>query len=241
MSYKNRVRKAGLVGGMGPQSTMPYYMGVVGGVRERTAPDFFPPLVIDSVNVFEVLGFCARGDWDGMTAHLLGAIRNLAAAGADFAVLTANTAHLVLDRLRPLSPLPLLSIVDATVAEARRRGYGRVALLGTVFTMTSDLYRRPMAAAGIEVVTPIPDEMRLVDHRITSELELGVARPETLAEFQTIIRRLRTEAGAEAAVLGCTELPLLLNDANSPLPVLDTVAIHTRAIVDAILGEGPAF
>lgn len=229
------MKKAGLVGGMGPQSTMPYYLDVVYGVRQRTRPDFFPNLTIESINVFEVLDYCARGDYDGLTHHVLRAVRNLAAAGADFAVLTANTTHIIFDRLQALSPIPLLSIVEATCAEAARRGYRRVALLGTVFTMTRDFYRQPFARAGIDVVVPSPDEMRIVDTRITDELELGLVRPQTLAEFQAIISRLQRDQGAQAVILGCTELPLLLNNTNSPLPVLDTVAIHTSAIIDRIL------
>lgn len=222
---------------MGPQSTMPYYNGIVYGVRERTRPDFFPNLTIESINVFEVLDFCARQDYEGLTAHVLGAIRNLAAAGCDFAVLTANTTHIIFDRLQAASPIPLLSIVEATAAEARRRGYRRVAVLGTVFTMTGQFYREPFERLGVEVVAPAQDEMKIIDRRITDELELGMVRPETLAEFRKIISRLRDEDGAEAVVLGCTELPLLLNDGNSPLPTLDTVAIHTAAIIDRILSE----
>lgn len=231
------MKKAGLIGGMGPQSTMPYYMSTVYGVRERTRPDFFPNLTIESINVFEVLGFCARRDYEGLTEHVLDAVRNLAAAGCDFAVLTANTTHIIFDRLQVRSPIPLISIVETTCAEARKRGYKRIALLGTVFTMTGDFYKQPFVREGIEVLVPNAEEMRTVDCRITDELELGVVRPETLAEFRKIITRLRDEEGAEAVVLGCTELPMLLNDGNSPLPTLDTVAIHTAAIVDRILSD----
>lgn len=231
------MKKAGLIGGMGPQSTMPYYNGIVYGVRERTRPDFFPNLTIESINVFEVLDYCGRRDYEGLTEHVLGAIRNLAAAGCDFAVLTANTTHIIFERLQGTSPIPLLSIVEATAAEALRRGYRRVAVLGTVFTMTGDFYRKPFERLGVEVVVPRSDEMQLIDKRITDELELGIIRPETLAEFQAIIKRMADEDRAEAVVLGCTELPLLLNDGNSPLPTLDTVAIHTSAIIDRILSE----
>lgn len=229
------MKKAGLVGGMGPQSTMPYYMGVVYGVNQRTRPDFFPNVTIESVNVFEVLDFCAGEDYDGMTEYLLKAITSLARSGADFAALTANTAHIVFDRLQNLSPIPLISIVEATSDEALRRGLRKVALLGTVFTSTKDFYKTPFERKGIRVVVPDKEDIDLIDKRITSELEYGVVKEETIAEFQKIISRLRDEQGAEAVILGCTELPLLLNDANSPLPVLDTVAIHTRAIVDEIL------
>ena len=231
------MKKAGLIGGMGPQSTMPYYNGIVYGVRERTRPDFFPNLTIESINVFEVLGYCGRRDYEGLTDHVLAAVQNLAAAGCDFAVLTANTTHIIFDRLAARTPIPLLSIVEATCAEALSRGYRRIALLGTTFTMTGEFYKEPFRRNGIEVVVPSAEEMQLIDRRITDELELGDIRPSTLAEFQTIIARMSREEGAEAVVLGCTELPLLLNDANSPLPTLDTVAIHTTAIINKILED----
>lgn len=229
------MKKAGLVGGMGPQSTMPYYLGVVYGVRERTSDDFFPNINIESINVFEVLKFCEREDYEGLTQHLLLAVKNLAAAGAEFAVLTANTSHIVFDRLQKVSPIPLLSIIEATCEEAKKRGYNKLALLGTVFTMQRDFYKAPFLREGIDIIVPSEDEMRLIDKRITDELELGIVRDETLLEFQQIISRLGIEHGAQAVILGCTELPLLLNDANSPLPTLDTVAIHTSSIIDRIL------
>ncbi len=229
------MKKAGLVGGMGPLSTIPYYHDIVYGVRGRTRDDFFPDLTIESVNVFEILDMCRRQDYGAITQRLLGAVRNLAATGCDFAVLTANTSHIVFDDLQRLSPIPLLSIVEATCREAVRRGLKTVGLLGTTFTMSRDFYKQPFVREGIRVVVPGPAEMAYIDEKITSELELGVIKPETLAEFQRIIDRMRRDDGIESIVLGCTELPLLLNDGNSPVPVLDTVAIHVAEIVDTIL------
>ncbi len=220
---------------MGPLSTIPYYQGTVYGVRARTRDDFFPDLTIESVNVFEILEMCAREDYEAITERLLGAVRNLAAAGCDFAVLTANTSHIVFDRLQAVSPLPLLSIVEATAREAVRRGVRTVALLGTRFTMTRDFYKQPFVREGIRVVVPTAEEMVAVDRAITEELELGIVRDETLARFQGIIERMAREDGAENVILGCTELPLLLNDANSPIPCLNTVEIHVAEIVECIM------
>ncbi len=235
MTDLSTLKKAGLVGGMGPQSLMPYYLGITYGVRELTRPDFFPNLAIESINVFEVLDFCAREDYDGLTEHVLRALQCLAAAGAQFAALTANTTHIIFDRLQARSPIPLISIVEATAAEAARLGYRRVGLLGTIFTMTHDFYFAPFERLGINVVVPDVGDMLLVNRRITDELELGIVRLETLEEFQRVIRDMEYK-GAQAVILGCTELPLLLNDGNSPLPVLDTVQIHVQAIIRAILG-----
>lgn len=229
------MKKLGLVGGMGPQSTMPYYIGTVYGVQERTSPDFFPPLTIESVNVFEVLRLIDAGKMDEVTAYLLAAIENLRQAGADFAALTANTAHIVYDRLEHLSPLPLVSIITATRDYALTHGLRRIALLGTRFTMERDFYKTPFIDSGIEIIVPDEDERCYIDRTITSELEYGVVKPETLLEYQNILQRMKDDDRIEAAILGCTELPLLLNDGNSPVPVLDTVKIHTATLVDEIL------
>lgn len=229
------MKKLGLVGGMGPQSTMPYYMGVVYGVQQRTAPDFFPPLSIESVNVFEVLRLIGQGRIDEVTDYLLAAVERLSRAGAEFAALTANTAHIVYDQVADRSPIPLVSIIDATRRHALSHGMRRIALLGTCFTMQRDFYKKPFIDSGIDIVTPSEQERQYVDRTITSELEYGIVKPETLAEYQRIIERMRRDDGIEAAILGCTELPLLLNDGNSPVPVLDTVKIHTAALVDEIL------
>lgn len=222
---------------MGPLSTMPYYHDIVYGVRARTRDDYFPDLTIESVNVFEILDMCRRQDYQAITRRLLGAVENLARTGCDFAVLTANTSHIVFDELQRLSPIPLLSIVEATCREAARRGLTTVGLLGTTFTMTRDFYKQPFVREGIKVVVPSAEEIEYIDRKITDELELGIIKPETLARFREIISRMQREDGIEAIILGCTELPLLLNDGNSPVPVLDTVAIHVAEIVDTIVGD----
>lgn len=220
---------------MGPQSTVPYYHGIVYGVQNRTAPDFFPNLTVESVNVFHILKLCAAENYDAIADYLLEAIENLHRAGADFAALSANTSHIVFDRLTERSPIPLLSIIDATCAEAIRRGYKTVGLLGTRFTMTKSFYREPFIRAGINIVVPDADDMAYVDRKISEELEYGVIKEETLRRFREIIAKMQQSAGIESVILGCTELPLLLNDSNSPVPCLDTVSIHIDAIVDEIL------
>ena len=229
-------RKVGLVGGMGPLSTMPYYQGIVYGVRAKTRDDFFPDLTIESVNVFEILDMCGREDYDAVTMRLCRAIENLAKTGCEFAVLTANTSHIVFDRLKECSPIPLLSIVESTSREALRRSYGKIALLGTEFTMKGDFYKKPFVEKGIEIVVPNEPEMALVDTRIREELELGIIKESTLCEFRAILERMKAESGIQAVVLGCTELPLLLDVGNSPVPCLNTVEIHVADIVECILG-----
>lgn len=229
------MKKLGLVGGMGPESTIPYYHDIVYGVQERMGKDFFPNLAIESVNVFEVLSLCGGRKYEELTDYLMRAIHNLAAGGADFIALSANTPHIVFDRLQERSPLPLISIVEAARDETVRQNLHKVGLLGTVFTMTEDFFKEPFYRKNIEIITPTAEEMEYVNSRISSELEYGIVNPETLRGFQKIIERMRQEDGIEAVILGCTELPLLLNDAVSPVPCLDTMKIHIRRLIDCIL------
>ena len=228
------MKKLGLVGGMGPESTVPYYKGIVYGVQQRLGRDEFPPLTIESVDVFTVLSLCAQQKYDALTEYLLRALDNLAASGCDFAALSANTPHVVFDELSRRASLPLVSIVDAACSCAVQRGVRTLGLLGTRFTMEGSFFREPFARAGIRIVTPDAAERDWIQSRIEGELERGVVREDTRTQFVRIIRRLQAAQGIEAAALGCTELPLLLSDETSPVPCLDTLRIHVDALVEEI-------
>ena len=230
------MKKLGLVGGMGPESTIPYYHDIVYGVQEALGELIFPELSIESVNVFEVLRLCGEKQYDKLTEYLLGAINNLAKSGADFAALSANTPHIVFDKLKEQSPIPLISIVEATCEEAKLRGLKKIGLLGTIFTMTGEFFKAPFVKNGIQIIVPTESEIELVNDKISTELELGIVKEETLLFFQKVISRMKDEDGIEAIVLGCTELPLLLNDEISPVPCLDTMQIHVRSIIKTIVG-----
>ena len=196
-----------------------------------------PELSIESVNVFEVLRLCGEKQYDKLTEYLMGAINNLAKSGADFAALSANTPHIVFDKLKEQSPIPLISIVEATCEEAKLRGLKKIGLLGTIFTMTGEFFKAPFVKNGIQIIVPTESEIELVNDKISTELELGIVKEETLLFFQKVISRMKDEDGIEAIVLGCTELPLLLNDEISPVPCLDTMQIHVRSIVKTIVEQ----
>lgn len=228
------MKKLGLVGGMGPESTIPYYHDIVYGVQKKVGGDYFPNLTIESVNVFEVLKLCREEKYGELTDYLLRAINSLAAGGAEFAALSANTPHIVFDALQEKSPLPLVSIIDAACKEAKKRNYTKLGLLGTVFTMTGAFFKKPFIDAGIEIIIPKEQEMALINEKISSELELGIIKDETLSLLQKAIERMKREDDIQAVILGCTELPLILNDDVTPVPCLDTMKIHVQALVDAI-------
>lgn len=229
------MKKLGLVGGMGPESTIPYYHDIVYGVKDRVGNDFFPNLTIESVNVFEVLRLCGEQKYDELTDYLMKAINNLVNSGVDFVALSANTPHIVFHKLQERSVVPLVSIVEATRDEAIRLNKHRLGLLGTVFTMTGDFFRMPFENSGIEIVVPTREEMEFVNLKISSELENGIVKEKTLESFRKIIGRMQKENGIEAIILGCTELPLLLNDEVSPVPCLDTMKIHVETLISRIV------
>ena len=229
------MKKLGLVGGMGPESTIPYYHDIVYGVKERVGKDYFPNLTIESIDVFDILRLCGEEKYDELTDYLLHAVTNLARSGADFAALSANTPHIVFSRLQELSPIPLISIVESACKEAEKRNLKKIGLLGTIFTMTEDFFKEPLLRKKIDIVVPSDMEMEYVNQKISTELENGIVKKETLEGFKEIILRMQAEENIEAVILGCTELPLLLNDEVSPVPCLDTMQIHIQDIIDVIV------
>ena len=205
------------------------------GYKIKFGKKFFPNITIESVNVFDVLGLCSEQKYDELTDYLMQAIKNLTTSGADFIALSANTPHIVFDRLQNISTVPLVSIVEATRNEAIRLNKHKLGLLGTIFTMTEDFFKKPFYNSNIEIITPTAEEMEYINLKISSELEFGVIKEETLQGFQKIIKRMQQEDSIEAVILGCTELPLLLNDEVSPIPCLDTMKIHIQLLIDLIV------
>jgi aspartate racemase len=231
------MKKLGLIGGMGPESTIPYYHDIIYGVHQKLGRDYYPELTIESVDVFTVLGYCQNKEYQKLCDYLLAAIRHLKASGADFAALSANTPHIIFDQLQKQSPLPLVSIVEATCNEARNRGYKRIGLLGTRFTMDGEFFKKPFLEHGIDVVTPDEKTKEFIHQHITQELEMGIVKDETREAFTQIINDMKEKEGIEAIVLGCTELPLLYQGVETPLPCLDTMKIHIDALIDKITEE----
>ncbi|MBR2834736.1 MAG: amino acid racemase [Coriobacteriales bacterium] len=231
------MKKLGLVGGLGPESTLAYYRDIVYGVQERLGQKQFPELIIDSVDVYENFDILESGDLDAYAAWLMKPIERLIASGVDFVAISANTPHVVFGRIEPLCSVPLISIVTATAEAAKALGYTKAALLGTGFTMRGGFFENPFTQAGIELILPHDDEIDFVQEKIYTELEQGIVNPETRDAFCDIAARMRDEDGAQALILGCTELPMLLNDKVSPLPCLDTAQIHVARIIDEIVSS----
>ena len=223
----------GLVGGLGPESTIDYYRRIL-EMWDRDAPATSPSIVIDSLDVQRALDLVAK-DLGALTDYLLASLRRLAGAGVDFAAMTANTPHIVFDDLVVHSPVPLVSIVEVCAEEAIRRGLRRLALLGTRFTMEAPFYPAVCGRYGISVVLPDMAERAWVHERYVGELLKGEFRENTRRQLTSLVTRLRDQEGVEGVILGGTELPLLLSTpVVAEIPALDTTALHVAAIVNRL-------
>jgi aspartate racemase len=220
----------GLVGGLGPESTIDYYRRIF-QAWERIDASTAPAIVIDSLDVRRGL-FLVEHDRPALIEYLLASLHRLARAGVDFGAITANTPHLVFDELAARSPVPLLSMIEVCADEARKRGLQRLALLGTRFTMEASFYPAVLRRHGIAVVSPAEADRAWIHRRYVGELLKGEFRDDARAQFTALVERLRDEPGIDGVILGGTELPLLLRDATiAGLPALDTTALHVAAIV----------
>jgi aspartate racemase len=230
--------RLGLVGGLGPESTIDYYCRILDSWKERD-PASSPSIVIDSLDVRRALDLVAQ-DREALTEYLLASVERLAGAGADFVAISANTPHLVFDALSARAHIPLLSIVETCADEASRRGLKRVLLLGTRFTMEAPFYPEVFGRRGIDVVIPIEEDRGWIHGIYVGELLRGEFHDSSRKELVAIIERMRRSESIDGIILGGTELPLLLRGREiAKLPVLDTTALHVGAIVKR-LREGEA-
>ncbi len=227
------MRAVGIVGGLGPESTIDYYRRIL-QVWQEHHPGSAPGILIDSLDVDRGLRLI-DADRPGLARYLLESLGRLARAGVDFAVLAANSPHVVFDDLLARSPVPLLSIVEVCAGEAARRGWKTLGLLGTGFTMDGTFYPVTCARHGIEVVVPEPRDRAWVHERYIGELLRGDFREETRKGMLEVIGRLGERTGMDGLALAGTELPLLLRSPTlGGVPVLDTTELHVGAIVDRL-------
>ena len=229
------MKRIGLIGGIGPESTLDYYRRIIRSFQERKSADN-PEIIVYSANLAELMKLMEEKRWEALIEWLLHKIEALRKAGAEIAAIGSNSPHVVFDAVKPRSPLPLVSIVEATCNKAHDLGIKRLGLLGTAFTMQADFFQNPFLAKGMSVVVPEPDDQQLIHRRLFTEIELGIIRDSTRQELLAVARRMIDRHGIEAIILGCTELPLILTRDEFGIPFLNTPAIHAGAIVDHSLG-----
>ena len=232
------MKTIGLIGGMSWESTVPYYRSINELVKERLGGLHSACVVLYSVDFEEIEQLQDAGKWDEAGEVLAGAARSVEAAGADFLVLCTNTMHKVVGAIEAAVTIPLLHIADATAAEVRRAGVSTVGLLGTRFTMEQDFYRGCLEEQhGIKVLVPEEQDRERVHRIIYDELCRGIINDTSRDRYREIIDAL-VERGARGVILGCTEISLLVSQADSSVPLFDTTSIHARSAVDFALQEG---
>ena len=233
------MQRLGLVGGLGPESTIDYYRRILEASRRAELSES-PSIVIDSLDVDRGL-YLSGNDRAGLIEYVMGSIERLTNAGADFIAIAANTPHMVFDELAQQSRVPIVSIVEACAAEAARRGLRKLLLLGTRFTMEAPFYPTVFARNQVEIVSPDASDRVWVHDRYVNRLLKGDFKDEVRREFVALITRMRDEHRLDGVVLGGTELTILLGDpVVAGLPMLDTTALHVQAIVEQIGKAGGA-
>jgi len=230
------MKTIGMIGGMSWESTLPYYRHVNEAIKARLGGLHSARLVLYSLDFHEIEQLQRSGDWQRAGALLGEAAVSLERAGAEFLVLCTNTMHKVADAIEQAVGIPLLHIADPTAEAIRAAGLQRVGLLGTRFTMEQPFYRERLENRhGIQVLVPDEADRLLVHRVIYEELCLGTVREESRQAYREVIARLVAQ-GAQAVILGCTEIGLLVGDADAAVPLFDTTLLHARAAADQALG-----
>lgn len=231
------MKKIGMIGGFGPESTLDYYRLIIDQYRWQRGEGSLPEIIIYSMDMYTLLTLVEQKRWDDVTDFLLKGVNTLHSAGADFGIISANTPHIVYDQLKSLSPIPLISIVEETSKKAKEIGLQRVGLLGTSFTMRASFFQKVFAINNIVIVVPSEKEQDFIQHKLMTEIELGQFLEETRNGLLTIVKRMVDEDLIDGVILGCTELPLILTKDEYDIPFLNTAKIHVESAIRYCLME----
>jgi aspartate racemase len=229
------MKTIGLIGGMSWESSAQYYAIINRAVRDRLGGSHSARILMHSLDFGEIEKLQHDGDWSSLTVQMVDVAKRVQAGGADVVLICSNTMHLMADAMAAEIDIPLLHVVDPTSTAIVEAGLKRVGLLGTAFTMERPFYRDRLAAAGLEVLIPSDPDRREVHRVIYDELVAGKFEPSSRQIYREVIARL-VERGAQAIVLGCTEIMLLVDQSDSAVPLFDTTTLHAMAAVDLALG-----
>lgn len=230
------MKKAGIVGGLGPVSTAEYYKKIIQRSRELH-PGVWPELVIESIDMDGINGALARGDREDYHRRMHRALQDLAAAGADFAAISSNTAHEGFERTAAESPIPVVSILETSAGYLERSGCRHVLVLGTGYTMQHDLYGPVLQRRNIEEILPASEECVQVQDIIFPKLEDGIVDPDDKARLIEIAENCISRDHADCVLLACTELPVMLKPGDLSVPLVSSTDLHVSAITDCIFSE----
>lgn len=232
------MKKLGMIGGTGPESTVDYYQSIISKFQEDTgSKESLPELLIYSINMYKIFDLLQNNQEEELAEYLAAAVLSLERAGADFAVISANTPHIVFDKVQQKVKIPMISIVEESYRTAHQLEIHKIGLLGTKFTMENDFFKEPFMANGKEIFVPNEEDQQFIHEKIVKELEQGIVNEETKKEFLVIAERMIEQHDIEGLILGCTELPMIFKPQDLDIPQLNTVEIHVAKIVDMITAD----
>lgn len=230
------MKTIGIVGGIGPESTIEYYRRLIAAYRRKISDGSYPHIILNSINLTEMLAMISANQLPQLTQFLLAQVEALARAGADFAVIAANTPHLVFADLEPKSPIQLISIVQAAADRARVLGLTKLALFGAKFTMQARFYPDVFSRHGVSVAVPNQEEQDYIHEKYFGELVHGTVLPETRQHLTGIVEAMKSRNAIEGLIVGGTELSLIFREPEvCGVPVLDTTQIHVDAAIEHML------
>ena len=231
------MKTIGLLGGMSWESSIEYYRIINQEVKARLGGMHSAQCLMYSVDFSAIEKLQHAGEWDALTQAMIDAVRRLEKGGADILVICTNTMHRMADEIQAVTRIPLLHIADATAAAIKALGLHTIGLLGTRFTMEGDFYRGKLEKDhGLKVLIPDNEGREIVHHIIYDELVQGIIREDSRKAYLGVIAELKSR-GAEGVILGCTEIPLLVKQADVSIPIFDTTTLHAKAAVEWALSD----
>jgi aspartate racemase len=223
----------GFIGGIAPPSTIDYYQRIIAGFQERDQTHHFPSILINSIDMTKMLDLVSNKDFDTLVEYLSGEIRKLKNGGADFAVLASNTPHIVFEQLRKKSDIPLISIVEAALMRAKKLGYKKLGLFGTISTMQGGFYQTGFSREGIEIILPSLESQNYIHDKYMNEFVKGIFLEETKKACMDIVHHMIQKNNIEGLILGGTELPFVLKEEDfDNFRLLNTTEIHVDSILE---------
>jgi aspartate racemase len=228
------MKTIGILGGLAPESTKTYYDHIIKKYYEKFEDYNYPEIVIYSVNFQKYVDWQNSGNWSAAEDDMVSVIEALYRAGAEIGIIATNTMHKVFFEVEERSPIPLLSIMDATAKRIKQREFKKVGLIGTIFTMQEPFYKDALAKCGIETLVPSPDDQEYINNVIYKELTIGEFKQDARNMFVKIVKELNSQ-GAGGVILGCTEIPLLINEDDCGIPLFNTSFIHAEEALEFAL------
>lgn len=226
------MKKIGIIGGLGPESTVAYYRGIIDAFTPTYKTIGYPEISIESLDLKSFMTLIEASAWDEMAGTIADRCNLLEQGGAEIGAIASNTPHKVFEQIQSMTALPLISIVDAVCRHVVGRRHRCLGLLGTQLTMTSDFYQQAFDRHGIRCVTPSPEDQAYIQHKLFTEIEFGIIEESTKEKLLTIIEGLRQDHRIDGVILGCTELPLIIRPDDIRTDYVNSTDIHISAIVN---------